>query len=171
MNERLSSFPWIQCPSCWFPIPVPPDSLLGEHICANPTCPLGAHRPRIQITSTLEEALTSYEKALSVDSFKIGEVTRLYTIADEPLPLWGYFLFDAPISRFRLLEGQPLSRLVSAEFIGDWSLGLSHRKGRPFDASKEEGRAAGLVHAPLDRAGFQVRVDFLFDRDQLSMGA
>ena len=69
-------------------------------------------------------------------------------------------LDQMPHGRQRVAE-QKARALERAEQVAD------HRKGAALDAREEQGRAAGLVDAPLDLGHLQVRIDLLLDAHQL----
>jgi len=125
MTSKLRPNPWIQCPCCWVPIEIPSGQELGEHKCLNPTCPLSSLKVRAKVFSSREEAKEAQQK--EGGAFLIGQVERFLNISDEPVRFWGYYFCDAPIDRFRLIDGRPLERLVSRDFVANWELGVATR--------------------------------------------
>ena len=72
------------------------------------------------------------------------------------------FELDESTDRFQRVAEQKPRPLPCSEKIAD------HRKPATSDASVKDGRAARLVHAPLDFGRFEVRVDLALDADQLA---
>jgi signal transduction histidine kinase len=127
----LSDHPWIQCPCCFYPIEIPNGDILGEYECGNPTCPLASHTVRGRVFPSHEEARK--DKKGNCGVFQIGEIRRFFDIEDRPTDYWGYFFINSPsIDRFRLVERQPLARLVSQGIVADWATGTAWRKKMPF---------------------------------------
>src|SRR5579871_4294846 len=91
------------------------------------------------------------------------ESARHIAIAPRPLPERGGIDLQLHQVGDRL-EGvaeQETGPLQGAEQVA------YHREGTALDTDEIKGRSAGLVDAPVDGRGLQVRVDLLLDADQL----
>src|SRR5438105_3583323 len=90
--------------------------------------------------------------------------SRHITVAPRMLPECGRvdLQFDQVPHGVVAVAEQEARALDGAEQVAD------HREVAALDALEEQGRPAGRVHAPVDRRGFEVRVDLDPDTDELA---
>jgi hypothetical protein len=143
MHKLEEKLPLVQCPICQMSISFSGKGDYEVHPCTNRYCAMVSQGLNLHVFNELTDAQSFAEKTKN-------EVLRgpkqLVDFANRELKLWLVVTFEPPLDRFRLLEEEPLFKLLPKSFVETWVTGAIGGKREhlfriyPFSYIQESGK-------------------------------